>query len=63
MGKVQPIRNEEITEEVPSLQGRAIDNLAYIFLMFIVAVMLFRLNFNIQNTKPSLVGSQENSSR
>jgi hypothetical protein len=30
MGKVQPIRKEEITEEVPSLQGRAIDNLAFI---------------------------------
>lgn len=30
MGKVQPIRKEEIIEEVPSLQGRAIDNLAFI---------------------------------
>jgi hypothetical protein len=30
MGTIQPIRKEEITEEVPSLQGRAIDNLAFI---------------------------------
>ncbi len=41
----------------------AIDNMTYIFLMFIVAVILYRLNSEIKNTKPPLTDYQENSSR
>lgn len=40
----------------------AIDNLAYIFLMFIVASILFRLNSKSKNTKHPLTDYQENSS-
>ncbi len=39
-----------------------IDNMAYIFLMFIVASILFRLNSKIKNTKPPLTDYQEKSS-
>lgn len=60
-----PLISMAIIKLVPGkeyIASPTIDNIAYIFLMFIVASILFRLNSKIKNIKPPLIDHQENSS-